>query len=80
MITILEVLPVDGAVWLKGDPNEPPGWCALVKTDLLRTEVGGTFKGRMADLTWLRRAEVLFVYGEEPPPPIEAGDTFEEEP
>ena len=80
MITILEVLPVDGAVWLKGDPNEPPGWCALVKTNLCRTEVGGTFKGRMADLTWLRRAEELFVYGEEPPPPIEAGDVFEEEP
>ena len=80
MITILEVLPVDGVVWLKNDPNETPGWCASVRTDLRRTEVGGTFKGRMADLVWLPRAEALFVYGAEPPPPLKAGDVFEEEP
>jgi|GEM_PF-2419744 len=86
MIRITEVLPVDGVVWCKNDPLDPPGWCAGVQIESdvsgwdVGGEVGGTLRGRRAGVVRRRRFFELFVYGEEPPPPIGVGDLIVEEP
>lgn len=86
MIRIVEVLPTDGVVWRKSDPLDTPGWCASVQVESavpgwdVGDEAIGTLRGRQADVVRRSRFFVLSVYGEEPPPPIEAGDVFEVEP